>query len=265
MTLPQSLFNGRSQARAHRRRVGNDEIAYREVGAGPPLVLIHGLSASGWWWSRNLDALARHFHVHVIDLVGFGRSRNGGRFVLTQAADQIVRWMDALGMPKASVVGHSMGGFIAAELAARQPARVDRLVLVDAAVLPLSKHPLRLAGGALGFLRYAPVTFTPILLTDAVRAGPITLLRASWQLLSADLRDVLPQIAAPTLVVWGERDSLVPLALGRDLAARLPGARLVTFPGVGHNPMWDRPHEFNRVVLDFLTRPPDRCPEATTL
>ena len=87
---------------------------------------------------------------------------------------------------------------------------------------------------------------------DIVRAGPVRLGQASGQLLRADWSDVLPRIGTPTLVVWGEHDTLCPPTIGRRIVERVPGSRLVTIDGAGHNPMWERPAEFNRVVLEFL-------------
>ena len=112
---------------------------YRVVGEGPPLVLIHGLSGSTRWWSRNLAALSARFEVYAIDLPGFGENRRWGRFRLDDVPARLLDWLDVAGIARASFVGHSMGGFITADLAARAPERVDRLVLVgpDGAVTEL--------------------------------------------------------------------------------------------------------------------------------
>jgi pimeloyl-ACP methyl ester carboxylesterase len=215
-------------------------------------VLVHGLSGSSRWWARNVGVLAECFRVHIVDLIGFGSSRDGHRFVLSEAADYLALWMDRLEIKRASLIGHSMGGFISAELAANMPDRVERLVLVDAVALPFERsHAQHLLGLAQG-LRRLPIGFLPILLTDAYRAGPITILRAARELLATDIRGKLARIHAPTLVLWGANDAVVPLELGQRLAAALPNAGLVVIEDAGHNPMWDRADAFNRVVLDFL-------------
>jgi pimeloyl-ACP methyl ester carboxylesterase len=145
-----------------------------------------------------------------------------------------------------------MGGFIAADLAARAPERVERLVLVDAPLLPSGRGLPRLAAaGALGGWRL-PLPFLPVLVADALRAGPFTLRRASLDLLRADLTPRLSRIAAPSLVIWGERDRFFSAAYGRRVAEALPDAEFVAIPGAGHNPMWDQPAAFNRVVTAFL-------------
>ena len=107
----------------------------KDVGTGPPLILLHGLAGSARWWARNIPALSRSFRVIAIDLPGFGASPRGHRLELDGVVDQLVGTMDALGIDRASVIGHSMGGLIAGGLAADRPERVERLVLVDAAFL----------------------------------------------------------------------------------------------------------------------------------
>jgi pimeloyl-ACP methyl ester carboxylesterase len=240
--------------RFERRRldVGGARVHYRVGGAGPPVVLVHGLSGSGRWWRRNAGALAARFRVFAVDLVGFGRSR--GPFRLAEAADVLRDWMGRVGVHRAHVVGHSMGGYIAAELATGADAPVDRLVLVDAAAFPLGWHPVRHAVGLARAVRYMAPSFLPVLAADAVRAGPWTLFRAAREAVESDLEARCEGVRAPTLVVWGEHDCVVPPAFGRRLAACLPDGELVVIEGAGHNPMWDRPGPFNRAVLDFLGR-----------
>jgi pimeloyl-ACP methyl ester carboxylesterase len=215
-------------------------------------VLVHGLSASGRWWSRNVPALTERFRVYVVDLIGFGRSRGAGAFALAEAAAQLVEWMGSVGIGRTSIVGHSMGGLIAAELAADFPERVERLVLVDAATFFPPPTYRQQAFGLLRWLRYAPLGFLPVLAEDAWRAGLVTLARAARELLATDLGPKLERVRAPTLLIWGEHDTLVPPEVGERLRDRLPGAELAVIPGAAHNPMWDRPAAFNRLVLEFL-------------
>ncbi|HEX5166079.1 MAG TPA: alpha/beta fold hydrolase [Thermomicrobiales bacterium] len=227
-------------------------LHYRQLGSGKPVVLIHGLSASGRWWHRNVDALAAHFTVYVIDLIGFGRSRGGRRFVLAEAAALVAGWMDAIGLERANVVGHSMGGYVAAQLAAEFPEKVDRLVLVDAAVpLPRQQrlHHLTHLGRE---MRYTPPRFLHLLATDALLAGPRTIWAAANQLIAADLEPKLDRISAPVLLVWGEHDPLVPASVADRLAERIPNVRRVVIPNCGHKPMLERPNEFNEAVIAFL-------------
>jgi pimeloyl-ACP methyl ester carboxylesterase len=235
-----------------RVRVGPATIAYEVAGAGPPVILVHGLSGSGRWWRRTVGALTPHRRVYVVDLIGFGASRAGIPFTLAEAAGYLLRWMDQLDLERASLVGHSMGGLIAAELAADAPDRIDRLVLVDPAALPFETHYLTHALSLIRELRYISPSFLPVLLADALRAGPITLWRAAAALLLTDMRPKLARISAPTLVIWGEHDALVPMKLAKQLASYLRYEQLVVVKGAGHVPMWDRPQAFNRALTEFL-------------
>jgi pimeloyl-ACP methyl ester carboxylesterase len=243
-----------NSARPERRRakIGPATIAYEVAGAGPPVVLVHGLSGSTRWWRRNIGALTPYRRVYMIDLIGFGASRARHPFALAEAAGYLIQWLDQLGLERVSLVGHSMGGLIVAELAADAPERVDRLVLVDPAALPLDTHLLTHAFSLLRELRFISPSFLPVLFADTLRAGPLTFWRAATALMLADLRPKLALIRAPTLLIWGERDALVPLALAHQLAQYLRYEELVVIKGAGHVPMWDRPQEFNRALTAFL-------------
>src|SRR5436190_1450625 len=98
----------------HRAQVGNASIYYETAGAGKPLLLVHGLAGSRRWWVKNVPALAQHFQLYMLDLIGFGYSRTRQRFRLDEAALCLVDWMDQLQLEQTSIIGHSMGGRIAA-------------------------------------------------------------------------------------------------------------------------------------------------------
>ncbi len=223
-----------------------------DVGAGPSLILLHGLAGSARWWARNVPVLERSFRVVAMDLPGFGTSPRGHRLALDEAARQLADSMDRLGIERASVIGHSMGGLIAGALAADHPERVDRLVLVDAAFLALGPDRLAPLKGSASTLRWTAPSLLPRLVMDGFRAGPLRLADASFQLLSADWRDKLPRIAAPTLVVWGEHDAICPIAIGHEIVSLVADARLLVVEGAGHNPMWEQPDVFDREVIAFL-------------
>jgi pimeloyl-ACP methyl ester carboxylesterase len=232
-------------------KVGPLTVHYEVAGAGPAVVLIHGLSGSGRWWAYNVPVLTQRYRVYNVDLIGFGRSR-GQRLLLQDAAGWLTEWLHVAGIERAHLVGHSMGGYIAMGVAAAVPELVRRLVLVDALVLPMGpglvKHALDLAQA----MRFVSLNFLPVLVGDAMRAGPLTMWRATREVLSADLSDRLGAVQAETLVIWGEKDSVLDPKLGRKLAEQLPRASFVCVEGAGHNPMWDRPQRFNELLLDFL-------------
>lgn len=242
------------RTRATVRRVGSYRLLTRETGSGQPLVLIHGLSGSSRWWRRNIPALAQHFCVQTVDLLGYGGNWSIRPARIEQTADHIAAYIADLPAGRAHVIGHSMGGHIATYLAARHPERVDRLVLASASGLVRSnliQMALRLPGAG----RYSRLDFMPTLTMDALRAGPVNLLLSTLDILASDVTSVLGTIVAPTLLVWGDHDRLVPDALGEALHRAIVGSQYHVIKNAGHVVMWDQPDEFNRVVLDFLLAP----------
>jgi len=233
-------------------RVGNSWVHYKTAGSGPPLVLVHGLASSTRWWRRNMAALAAHFRVYAVDLSEFGDRRLRPRFVLSQAARYLAHWMDAVNLEQANLIGHSMGGRIVAEFAAEYPARADRLVLVNAAILPFGHGYLKQSWGLMrAFQRISPSLFS-VLLFDTLHTGVLPVLLTGRELMKTNLEHKLAQIAAPTLIVWGEHDTIVPLTLGQRLHQQLVDSRLIVIRGAVHVPMWEKATEFNRIVLEFL-------------
>jgi pimeloyl-ACP methyl ester carboxylesterase len=233
---------------APRRAALSGPVVSEDLGAGPPVMLLHGLAGSSRWWSRNIGALSRSFRVINIDLPGFGTSRSGEGIALDDIAGQLVATMDRLMLSRASVIGHSMGGLIAAGLASDHPERVDRLILVDAALLSLDPAGVRQVTGMAITVRWTAPSLIPALISDGLRSGPGRLTDAAIQLMRAKL----PRIQAPTLVIWGEHDEICPLTIGRRIVASIPGSRLVIVEGAAHNPMWEQSAVFDREVLDFL-------------
>jgi pimeloyl-ACP methyl ester carboxylesterase len=246
------------EARTRTTRIGGYEIHSLEYGRGEEdLILVHGLSGSSRWWARNIPDLAERYRVFIPDLIGFGRSpRPRGRLPsIGHLANVLGEWIRRVGRPEAHVVGHSMGGQLAIHLAAEHPDQVTRLVLVDAAGIPRPITPrtvVRFAREIAPVWRWGDLSFVPVIVSDAWTAGPRTLLQAIGHILSDDVRPLLPRIVAPTLVLWGERDSWVPLSHGDEMHQLIPGSRFSVLRRAAHNPMVDRPSDFNRIVLDFL-------------
>ncbi|HYP15180.1 MAG TPA: alpha/beta hydrolase [Bryobacteraceae bacterium] len=235
-------------------QVGNLPVTYAVTGQGSPLVLIHGLAASSRWWQSNVPVLSKHYTVYLVDLPGYGCMRKYGReFCLEGAPEWTRRLLQALGLERPSIIGHSMGGAIALAFAAQWPGEVDRLVLAAAAVDLPHKNvrsnilPLLAASGAV------QPSFYPTLLWDAARAGPATLLRSARQLVTMNIPPGTPDVQSPTLLVWGRNDGLVPGLVGQRLRTAMPTSRLHVIDRAGHVVMFDRAAEFNDAVLRFLS------------
>lgn len=249
---------GREAVESTVRHVAGYEIHSVEYGTeGEPVILIHGLSGSSRWWARNISGLTERHRVILPDLIGFGRSpRPSGRLpAVSDVAGVLAEWMAEQGLDRAHIVGHSMGGQVAVHLAAGHPERVDRLVLVSAAGIPRPLTPRTVARFGIDIAplwRWGDPRFLPVILGDAWTAGPITLLQAIGHILVDDIRPLLPQVEAPTLVVWGERDTWIPLTHAWEIRSRLPHGQLAVLRGAAHVPMVDRPADFNRLVLRFF-------------
>jgi pimeloyl-ACP methyl ester carboxylesterase len=146
-----------------------------------------------------------------------------------------------------------MGGVLAIQVAAQRPDLVEQLVLAAPAARPSGRHTLR--SYVLPLAAAIPAmhpTFLPILVHDALRAGPRTLVRLTRDIIVYDARDELARIEAPTLLVWGERDTLVPPSLGPQMCEALSHAELRVVRGAGHVVMYDRPAAFDATVLAFF-------------
>lgn len=222
-------------------------------GSGSPVALVHGLSGSTRWWSRNVAALAEHHLVAAVDLIGFGRNRRlTAPLVLPpfhEVSALLARWLETFEEP-VHLAGHSMGGLLAIRVAAERPDLVRSLILVSAVGIPFALKP----GPHLRALPRRPwgLNLAPIVLPDAFRAGPTSLAVASARVIRGDATEWMRHLRVPALLVWGESDPLVPVHYGEEMKEQIKGSRLVVLPNAAHVAMWDAPDAFNRVVLDFI-------------
>jgi len=220
-------------------------VRYRVAGTGRPLVLVHGLSGSWRWWTPLTERLGRCRRLHLVQLPRLGRGLGAGGL-----APWLGRWLDAADLGRVDLFGHSLGGLVAAEVAARRREQVRRLVLAAPAGIPCGR-------GVLG--RTLPLVEAlfdvrrrlPTIVADAVRAGPISLAHGVAYVLERDLRAELADIRVPTLLIWGERDRLVPASIAEEWERLLSDARLVRL-SCGHVPMWEAPREVSGAVVTFL-------------
>ncbi|MFL5965912.1 MAG: alpha/beta fold hydrolase [Gaiellaceae bacterium] len=218
---------------------------YRVAGGGEPLVLVHGLAGSWRWWLPLVDLLRAQRRVHVVQLPRFRQ-----HVAVTDVSGWLGRWADAAGIGRADVAGHSLGGFFAAQLAARQPRRVRRLVLVAPAGIPFGRA---VRGRVLPLLDslYQVRRRLPMVAADAVRTGAVPLAHGIAFASRCDLRDELRAVDAPTLLAWGDRDRLVPIRLAEEWQRLLPRGRVVRLR-CGHVPMLEVPETLAEAMLAFL-------------
>jgi pimeloyl-ACP methyl ester carboxylesterase len=220
------------------------ELEETRTGAGTPVVLLHGLSGSSRWWSRNVDALAERHLVATVDLGRFGR------LPFDEIVALIARWLKTFGEP-VHVLGHSMGGLLAISLAAQRPDLVRSLVLISAVGIPFKLNPFPHVA-ALPKPPYGGPGIARVLVPDFFRTSPASIAFAGTRVLLADIRERMRAIRVPTLLVWGAADPLVPLRYGEAMQQEIPGSRLEVIARAAHVPMWDAAADFNRLVLSFL-------------
>ncbi|GII61456.1 3-oxoadipate enol-lactonase [Sphaerisporangium krabiense] len=219
--------------------VNGVRLAYRTEGdpAAPPLVLLPGRGYDHTDWDGVIGPLAESFRVHALSLRGHGRSDRPGRYALTSMRDDVVGLLDVLGLERASLAGHSLGGFVAYLVAQEYPDRVERLVLED---VPLPVP----AGVAVPPRPEEPPDFDWAMVEQTTRQRNDP--DPAWL-------EGLAKITAPTLVLAGGPSSHLPQEQVAELAARVPGAELVTIDA-GHEIHGTRPAEFLTAVTAFLRR-----------
>ena len=261
------------------------KVHYIEKGNGEPVILIHGFLYHTVMWKKNLDALAEDFKVYVIDLFGWGFSErlNETEYSFERYAKQVTGFMDALNIQKASLIGQSMGGGISVHVAANSPERINRLILVDPAVVPYPEtttgriYQLPFVGEFLNaipgdslvknnlkkFWFYDGSKVTDEYVREVTQ--PLCI-KGSYAGLMYILRNVLKdpfvkreaQLLAnlnkPILIIHGKEDKAVPLENSKLLNKLWPGSTLVIFENAGHTPQEEYPEKFNKLAMDFLSR-----------
>lgn len=248
------------------------DIAYRRVGSGPPLVLVHGAAEDGRSWQPQLAGLSDEFTVVAWDEPGAGRSSDlPAGFGLADYAACLAAVIEAIGLGPAHVAGLSWGGTLVQELYRRRPDLVATLILVDTYAgwkgsLPEEEVRARIAGmhrmlaappeafdptlpGL--FAGEPPAEFLPLIEEIAASVRPESLRTQLNLMAEIDQRDLLPHIAVPTLLVWGEVDARSPLRVAHEFEEAIPGATLIVIPGAGHVSNLERPELFNAAVREF--------------
>jgi pimeloyl-ACP methyl ester carboxylesterase len=282
-------------AHLHRIEIGGVEANYVDIGpTGPsgsappagdehPIVFVHGLAGQWQNWLENIPRFARSRRIIVPDLPGFGRSDMAREDISIEYYGRwLERLLDRLDVGPVVVVGNSMGGFIAAELAITQPQRVERMLLISAAGISTAEilqpaaivtgklasllgastpAQMRLTAGRPGLRRAAlmavarhPGALAPDLVYEGFLkgTGKDGFYQALMACITYDFRDRLPQIGCPTLVVWGEKDMIIPVRDADAYVSMIPGARKVIFEDTGHVAMAERPAAFNAELDEFL-------------
>lgn len=216
-------------------------VAYEVTGAGgSPVVLLHGGTGTRRDWDAVARALSERHVVVAVDMIGFGDSdRPPGRYTPGRLADSVICVMDELEIDSAHLVGHSVGGRVAVEVARRHPGRTDRLVLVA----PMGFGRLTAPGFMLGLIHWAAhrLTLRPLPYPDL-----------ELVIDDADLRRSVG-ITADTRVLWGARDAFLPSRYAGRVTSAIPGATSHIFDGAGHAPHREIPEQLAEDLIEFLS------------
>ncbi|MDQ6774904.1 MAG: alpha/beta fold hydrolase [Actinomycetota bacterium] len=286
MTQPSSWLEIDWRAHQRREKVEGRWINLIDIGSGPAVLLVHGLAGCWQNWLENIPTLAADYRVIAVDLPGFGESEMPARPIsISGYARTLVALCDALDLDTARVVGNSMGGFVAAELAIRSRARVEALCLVAAAGLSVKRARADRSRGVrhrienilFFYIAWLATKFPSLALRPRVRRWMLGLIVAHPEDLPGPLiaeqvrgiakpgfdaalealtrypiRDRLGEIACPTLIVWGNEDRLVPPSDAAEFEWLIAGSRKLTYEDTGHAPMLERPERFNEDLRVFL-------------
>jgi pimeloyl-ACP methyl ester carboxylesterase len=265
---------------------GGTSVAVVERGSGPPVLLLHGIPLSLLTWRHNVDPLAEHCTVYALDMLGYGRSDKpaGADYSVPALAGVVRAVLDQLGVRTVSLVGSSFGCAVAVTFASLYPERADKLVLINPVCYPQGRHSATrlariglvslLARTALrtstvgrrmiaGPLRrsYANQALATAGLVAAhhrqlVRAnGERTFLATLRSLDEAELAGRIPGLTNESLVIWGERDHVLPSSIADRLLGDLRGARLELLPTAGHLPHEEEPDRVNELIATFVVSP----------
>ncbi len=247
-------------------------IKYFEAGHGPAVILLHGLGSVKEIWMANFGALAAKYHVYAIDQIGFGRSDKPLLdYTIATFVDFLQGFMQSQNLGKATLVGNSLGGWIALDFVAKHPDMVDKLVLVDSAGMSWGSEPTpseiepglnpstvsetrKLLESIFYSKQFVSDAFVAQVFTNHVQNNDgYTIRRVMAGITPAQFEDGnLKSIHAPTLILWGRNDELIAESVAEKMHDGIPGSKLVVFDQCGHVPQLEKAVDFNRELLEFL-------------
>jgi pimeloyl-ACP methyl ester carboxylesterase len=263
-------------------KVNGNNIHYIKKGNGKPLILVHGFAGSTYTWKNLIPLLTEDYTVYALDLLGFGLSDKppDGSYDLPSQGDLVLSFIDAVGIPSATLIGHSMGGIIISYAAIKDPSRVDKLVIIEAGFY----H-----GGAPAFLQYLffplekimaklfytkgfrsksllPSYYNKSIVTNEVIEANLIAGRTpnSVEAMAKMMADAGPQtyeglgtrITQPTLLVWSQYNKNNPVTDGKRLKNEIAGSQLTIIDNCGHYVQEEKPAELASAIKDFLSQQP---------
>ncbi len=254
---------------AHQLHVGDKTLAYIEAGAGPAVVIIHGVGGHKEDWAGVVEALAPTHHVFAVDMLGFGgSSKTGDDLSMPVQAAVIKALLDEMKIERVSLVGNSVGGWVATTFAATYPERTERLVIIDPAGFKAmfeGAPPVNFDPGSaeemdklIHFVINSKAADAPGFAQEAYRryvASGEKAIFATWGkslYISPRLEDLFPKITTPTVILWGHDDRLFPSELADVFPSQIAGARVEKIPNAGLFPQIDQPEATQAAIARAL-------------
>jgi pimeloyl-ACP methyl ester carboxylesterase len=231
-------------------------IHYEAFGRGKPVVFIHGWLGSWRYWMRTMEALASDYRTYALDLWGFGDSdKSKERYSVADYTSLLHDFMDQLGIPSASLVGHSLGAIVALRLATEQPVLISRLAAVSLPVTPsaVSSRLLDFASNSVltKMFWWRQITHKEVQ-QEVEKAAENVIALSVQSALKVDTATLIDQVIQPTLVIYGEKDSVIDPEPVRTLNGQRPSLRPMGLTESKHFPMLEEANKFNRLLKDFL-------------
>jgi len=256
-------------------------VHYETYGRGRPVLLLHGWLGSWALWRNTIEELGKEFRTYALDFWGFGESGDQGEdFSVNNFVSLVNQFMDRLGIVKAPLVGHSMGGTVSLSMALRSPEKVVKVIIVGSPIVGSSLSPLlKVAGykGWIGLGERSPALFdvfmsglrvslrgySYLLAKDGKRLGDMfaadiskltvgPFFESIGTLRTTDLRSRVGELKMPILGIYGKKDLIVNPNQSKILQQHNPSSKIAWFEDSGHFPMLDEPHRFHSTVKDFL-------------
>lgn len=249
-------------------------VHYETLGRGRPVLLLHGWLGSWALWRRTIEILSKEFRVYALDFFGFGESLDHtSDFSVSNFVMSVDQFMDRLGIVKAPLVGHSMGGTVSLAAAIRNPDKVVKVTVIGSPIQGRSLNPLLKLSGYRGTARIAWTTpallklfvrgyayfiskdggsLSKMMVQDLSKISADSFFQSIGTLRETDLTGQIGALTLPILGIYGKSDKIVDPRQSKVLRQYAPHSKLAWFDGSGHFPMIDEPDRFHDTVRDFL-------------
>ncbi|GAC1425152.1 MAG: alpha/beta hydrolase [Ktedonobacteraceae bacterium] len=219
----------------------------------PSIVMVHGLATSNTYMLPTALELVSSYHIYIPDLPGFGKSTKPAQvFDISQLADTLAQWMQAIGLDRATLLGNSLGCQVIAQFALRYPTCIERAILVGPSMDPQALTARQEFMRWVANIPFEPAHLFPIMIGDFFHTGIRRTVRTLRYGLQDHIHEHLPHVQVPTLIVRGSHDTVVPQRWAEEATNLLPNGKLVVIAGAAHDVNYNSPKQLANVVRGFM-------------